>query len=167
MENGKRHYFAYGSNMSPLRLRKRVPSAEVIGVYTLPEHCLKFHKFGRDGSAKCDAYYTGNIADTVLGVLYSFADAEKVLLDAAEGLGNGYDEKDVVLTDSNGEEKRGYLYYATSINSALSPFSWYVNHVIQGAKKFHFPASYIRLIEVINTVEDQDVKRDKLERSIY
>jgi len=39
-------YFAYGSNMSLLRLRARVPSAERIGMFTLVEHALRFHTNG-------------------------------------------------------------------------------------------------------------------------
>ena len=38
-------YFAYGSNMSLVRLRERVPSAERLGVFILAEYQLRFHKF--------------------------------------------------------------------------------------------------------------------------
>lgn len=34
-------YFAYGSNMSSPRLKARVPNAERVGVFTLPEHSLR------------------------------------------------------------------------------------------------------------------------------
>ena len=37
-------YFAYGSNMSERRLRKRVPSAKVVGTGILKNHCLTFQK---------------------------------------------------------------------------------------------------------------------------
>lgn len=56
-------YFAYGSNMSLLRLWQRVPSAVRIGVFTLQGHQLRFHKLGKDGSGKCDAYQTNNTLD--------------------------------------------------------------------------------------------------------
>ena len=64
-------YFAYGSNMHPARLKARLPNILCIsGIFTLPGHTLRFHKVGKDRSAKCDAFYTGNKADHVLGVLY-------------------------------------------------------------------------------------------------
>ena len=48
-------YFAYGSNLSSARMAARVPSARVVARAQLPGHALRFHKVGRDGSAKCDA----------------------------------------------------------------------------------------------------------------
>lgn len=161
------NYFAYGSNMSYVRLKKRVPSAQVLGTYSLKGHRLAFHKSGRDGTAKCDAWETGKNSDCVLGVLYSIKKSEKTLLDAAEGLGNGYDEKEVTLTGCKQESARAFLYYATNINDELSPFSWYVNHVLTGAQKAGLPVHYIEQIKAIDTIEDKDKERDLLERSMY
>jgi hypothetical protein len=53
-------YFAYGSNMSVSRLVARTPSAQPLGRCALRGHQLRFHKVGGDGSAKCDAFHTGN-----------------------------------------------------------------------------------------------------------
>jgi gamma-glutamylcyclotransferase len=52
------YYFAYGSNMSLSRLRERVPSAEAVGCFSLNGHDLRFHKLSKDGSGKCDAFFT-------------------------------------------------------------------------------------------------------------
>ena len=86
----KLHYFAYGSNMSIARLRSRVPSARSLGCCRLEEHDLRFHKAGRDGSAKCDALHTGRKQDLVHGVLFRIDALERPALDMAEGLGHGY-----------------------------------------------------------------------------
>lgn len=64
-------YFAYGSNMDTQRLRFRTPGCKVIAVATLVGHVLRFHKSSKDGSAKCDAFSTGNPTDLVAGVLYT------------------------------------------------------------------------------------------------
>lgn len=162
-----RNYFAYGSNMSPERLQKRVPSATLIGVFSLARYELKFHKIGKDGSAKGDAFFTGNVSDVVLGVLYSIECSEKVQLDEAEGLGNGYEEKEVSLINERGEATVGFLYYATNINSALPPFSWYVHHILKGAENAQLPKEYVQQISRVQTVEDADRQRDRLERSLY
>ena len=61
-------YLAYGSNMSLNRLRSRTPSARRLGVFELRRHKLKFHKVGQDGSAKCNAFFTGIDTDIVEGV---------------------------------------------------------------------------------------------------
>jgi len=109
-------YFAYGSNMSLTRLRERVPSAMVLGTFSLRDHELRFHKHGKDDSGKCDVFFTGDNFHVVFGVLYEIAMSEKSVLDRAEGLGSGYEEKEVIVTDSRGVSERAVTYYATNIN---------------------------------------------------
>ncbi|MFT5728399.1 MAG: gamma-glutamylcyclotransferase [Desulforhopalus sp.] len=162
-----RKYFAYGSNMSKERLQKRVPSAKVIGVFSLSRYELRFHKIGKDGSAKGDAFFTGKVSDVVVGVLYSIDCSEKLWLDEAEGLGNGYEEKEVTLINEKGQATVGLLYYATNINSALRPFSWYVHHILKGAENAKLPKRYVQQISSVQTIEDADRQRDTLERSLY
>ena len=153
--------------MSPERLQKRVPSAQIIGVYSLIRHELKFHKIGKDGSAKGDAFFTGQVSDVIIGVLYSIESSDKKWLDEAEGLGNGYEEKEVSLINESGQTIVGFLYYATDINSALRPFSWYVHHILNGARTVNLPERYVQQIDSVQTIEDDNRQRDTLERSLY
>lgn len=163
----KLYYFAYGANMSPQRLRARVPGAKADGVYTLPGHELRMHKVGRDGSAKADAFFTGNPYHFIHGVLYTIDEEEKVYLDRAEGLGNGYEEKTVVLYGQGDLVVRGFLYYATHIDTDLLPFDWYLEHIVNGAKYVGLPESYIRKIQSIATLSDSDYIRALRERALY
>lgn len=161
-------YFAYGSNMSLPRLRERVPGAERIGVFTLPEHSLRFHKVStRDGSGKCDALFTGNPDDYVIGALFDISYNEKASLDKAEGLGFGYEEKTVTVTDSQGNELDAFTYYAKNTDPSLQPYCWYLHHVISGARETGVPASYLDALEKIASIADPDEKRDARERAIY
>lgn len=161
-------YFAYGSNMSLPRLRERVPSAERIGVFALAEHVLKFHKIStRDGSGKCDAHCTGNPNDFVIGALFEISDIEKMALDKVEGLGDGYQEKTVQLSDDQGGIVEAVTYYATNTDSSLKPYSWYLNHVVYGAKETGVPPNYLRTIESTKSIDDLDKNRDARERAIY
>lgn len=161
------HYFAYGSNMSPRRLRARIPGARVEGTYTLSGHELRIHKVGRDGSAKADAWFTGNPYHFIHGVLYTIDECEKVYLDRAEGLGNGYEEKSVVLYGQDGLPVKGFLYYATSIDSNLLPFDWYLEHIVRGAEFARLPGSYIGKLQSITTLADPDYIRRLRERALY
>lgn len=49
-------YFAYGSNMSTVRLRERMPSCKPLGIATLPGHALRFRKRSTDKFGKCNAF---------------------------------------------------------------------------------------------------------------
>lgn len=152
-------YFAYGSNLSVNRLRQRVPSAEPLGVYRLAQHDLRFHKNGRDGSAKCDAYRTGETEDYVLGVVFDMDRIHKPRLDAAEGLGWGYRQKTVWVEDAEGNGLKAITYYAIRFDENKSPYSWYKHHVLVGAREAGLPADYVARIEAVPAVQDHDPER--------
>lgn len=160
-------YFAFGSNMSTPRLRSRVPSARPLGAATLPGHVLRFHKPGRDGSAKCDACYTGRDSDAVHGVVFALGTHEKPYLDTCEGLGNGYAEKTVTVTDARGTAYRVYTYYATRIDPGLRPYHWYKTHVLRGALEHRLPEHYIAAIRGIASIDDPSCGNHLHELSIY
>jgi len=49
----KLNYLAYGCNLHPVRLQKRVPSAVFTGMVELHGRILSFSKRSVDGSGKC------------------------------------------------------------------------------------------------------------------
>ena len=160
--------FAYGSNLSSRRLQSRVSSARILGVGTLPGHQLRFHKFSRrDLSAKCDAYWTGEPEDFVLGVLFELDRSDKTRLDEIEGLHQGYEEKTTAIHTPDGAIAEVQLYIAQDINPALVPFDWYKHHVLIGAREHGFPTSYLERIDAVPSKPDRDRERSNLEFSIY
>ncbi len=161
------YYFAYGSNMSLGRITQRIPRAKKVGPCVLHRHLLKFHKTGRDGSAKCDALYTGNLRDEVWGVLYEISEREKEILDGFEDVGSGYEVKDVTVRLVNGFAVNAFVYSAISISEELQPFSWYKNHVLTGATEAGLPDDYIQMIEDTPAIRDADNQREKEELEIY
>lgn len=165
--NSYLHYFAYGSNMSLKRLRARVPDAQPIGRAALPGHELRFHKRGRDGSAKCDAFYIGPGNRTLAGVLFTLPSSGLTTLDRIEGLGAGYERKQVDVELDRGDMCRALTYYATDIDAALTPFCWYRHHVLTGANEFGLPRAHIEAIEAVNTLRDPDSERRAREYSHY
>lgn len=154
------YYIAYGSNLHPIRIEERVPSARALGVVELPGLSLAFHKRSIDLSGKCLLYASQGDSDRAYGVLYEFNPAHKTLLDAAEASGKGYFEQQVSapLGDAN---YTAYIYMASSshIDSALMPYHWYKNLVIAGARFHSLPASYIASIEATTSIEDPNVRR--------
>lgn len=167
-DNTQLLYFAYGSNMAPQRLQARVPSAQPLQRAMLPGHALRFHKHSRvDGSAKCDACHTGEVADAVHGLLYRMPAAGRASLDRAEGLGQGYNIKTVELVVAAGEVVNAFTYYATDINNDLRPYGWYLEHVLRGARYAGLPEYYIAAIEAIVAAPDPDAERHLRELAIY
>lgn len=159
-------YFAYGSNMSTRRLQCRVPSARPRMRACLPGHQLRFHKHSLDdGSAKCDAFMTGEADDMVWGVLFSFDAQEKAQLDSVEGA--GYETRLVRVNTADGCMLEVLTYLATLIKPELKPYDWYKQHVLEGAIEHALPANYIAGIEAIPSVMDTDTVRRARELGIY
>jgi len=153
--------------MSLARLKQRTPSAKRCGSFKLLAHSLRFHKVGQDKSGKCDAFYTANQSDYILGALFEIDEADKRHLDKAEGLGFGYDEKQVTVLDSQNQIISAFLYIATHIDAELKPYSWYKNHVLIGALESNLTKEYIEQIKSVKSFEDLDKNRNALQRAIH
>lgn len=156
------YYFAYGSNLHPMRLVERVPSAELLGVATHPGRRLAFHKRSDDGSGKCNMFDSGSESDQVLGAIYSMDPDHKNGLDRFEGNGYEYTENQIVR-GHDGKEYACFTYLArqSHIVDRLKPYHWYKALVVLGAKYLEFPEAYISLIDAVPSIEDPDPERRK------
>lgn len=137
------HYFAYGSNLLTSRLRGRVPSARPLGRAVLSGHRLAWHKVGADGSGKCDI--APDPDGTVWGVVFLIDPAEMPRLDAAEGLGKGYEKKKITVTLA-GKPIQATTYQATRIDPTVVPWHGYKDYVLAGAIEHDLPYPYIQTI---------------------
>ena len=160
--------FAYGSNLCLERIRARVSSARVTFVARLEAHTLRFHKRGRDGSAKADAYSTGRNSDVVWGVVYEVSRDDKAVLDRIEGVGAGYldDEVRVITADDSRVSVRIYRAQAEHLDPDLKPFTWYRDLVVRGAVQHGLPEQYREGIEQVPAIKDPDCARDAREREV-
>jgi gamma-glutamylcyclotransferase (GGCT)/AIG2-like uncharacterized protein YtfP len=154
------NYFAYGSNLYWPRMTQRVPSARFVAVGKLLGYVLKFHKRGADDSAKCNVYATGLSSDEVYGAVFSINAQERPLLDAAEGLGHGYNHTLIeIVTDISVLTAFTYTADPRFVDDSLTSLTWYKKYVVAGAKHYALPASYIRMLEDIDAVPDNDHQR--------
>lgn len=159
-------YFAYGSNMYTKRIQGRVSSAKPIAVGYITEHDLRWHKVSKkDGSGKCDCCFTGSPDDKVYGVVFEIDPSQKAELDRFEGLGYGYDEKQVTVITDTGEVD-AITYFATNTDSSLHPYNWYKKLVVAGAYEHGLSVDYIRKLENTPVVNDSDEERGRKELSI-
>lgn len=163
----KVHYLAYGSNLHPLRLAARVPSARPIGIVEMPGYALAFHKRSEDGSGKCLVHAEQGGHHTAYGVVYEFDAREKTALDWHEGNGRGYDERQGRFL-LHSKPCKPYLYLAQSeyIDPALVPYDWYKALVLAGARFHDFPSQYIASIEAMPCRPDPDLGRAQMNQEL-
>ena len=151
-------YYAYGSNLHPARLAARIPSSRFLGIALLPNYQLAFHKRGADGSAKCNALFSGDPEHQLPGALFQMRAAEKPTLDEIEGLGYRVDTLSVCLA---GEMLSAFAYIAEDdyIDPQLKPYHWYKELVYLGALYHAFPAHLIEQIARVESIQDEDIER--------
>ena len=153
------HHFAYGSNLHPLRLKKRIPSAQLIGTTTLPGYKLTFAKRGQDASGK-GHIQPASEQDCVHGAVYQMATEHKTDLDKFEGPGYGHTSFELVV---NKESYTCYAYIGLSshLEKHLQPFHWYKSLIVLGAEFHDFPDSYIKHIQRTPSLADPDPNRNR------
>lgn len=158
-------YLAYGSNLHPLRLVLRVPSARLIGTTRLEQYRITFHKRSTDGSTKCNLIFTENPNHATHVAVYDIPDNEVHLLDAAEGLGNGYYKQKMNVNIEN-ETLDVFVYLASKSHlvADLEPYHWYKGFVLAGARKQQFPTEYLDEIAGVASKHDpKDSRRIEME----
>ena len=147
-------YAAYGSNLHPLRLGKRTPSARLLGTAPLHGWELTFHKRSRDGSGKCTIAPGG---DGVHVAIYEIDSADKQELDRIEGLGCGYDETRLSVPEFG--SCATYVAQDSYLDASLPVYDWYRELVLLGARFHNFPITYVNLIEELEAISDPNEDR--------
>ncbi|MBE0352014.1 gamma-glutamylcyclotransferase family protein [Pseudoalteromonas lipolytica] len=157
--------FSFGSNMSSSRLLARLPEAKRVGTAVLKGYELTFDMVSTDGSAKCSIRQTDEPEALVYGVVYQLNLAEKAILDEIEG--PRYDCVDVCVELVEGEQLTAHCYIANTLDSALLPFDWYLQHVHRGALEAGVPNHYSEAILSRDSRDDPDKTRAAKEFAIH
>ncbi|MCB1743944.1 MAG: gamma-glutamylcyclotransferase [Gammaproteobacteria bacterium] len=150
-------YFAYGSNLHPVRMSDRVPSARALGVLELRGWSLRFHKRGRDGSGKCNVIREATTDAVVQGVVYAIDPRDKPALDRAEGLGIGYE------LSWHQCPIHGSVFFYTAredhVDDALQPYTWYWRFVVEGARLQGLSEPYLNVLHAVAHIADIEPAR--------
>jgi hypothetical protein len=155
-------YFAYGSTMYSRRLVRRIRSAIALGSGFVEGYQLAFDKVSVDRSGKCNISPTADGGGRVYGVLYSIDQAEAQNLDRAAGLGKGYRKSNIRVRGAAGARDT-VAYIADRTDPVLRPYDWYKEFVIRGAIEHRLPASYIRNLQLTDSMPDPN--RDRSARN--
>ena len=158
------HYFAYGANVHPGWLKRRIPTAQLVGAGLLPGYCLAFRKRGRDGAARSDACASDEPGAMLPGAVYLLREQELAQLGAA---GAGYRTKAVRVMVA-GEPLRATTWIAApaEIATDLLPWDWYVALIRAGAELLALPVTHRRWLDAVQTAADPDPDRVALARAV-
>ena len=149
-------YAAYGSNLHPIRVQQRSPSAQLLGTAQITNMALRFHKRGyTDFSGKCNIVECDHTATYV--AIYDILPMDMLALDRYEGAGSGYDRASINV-DGFGECVT-YTAAATHIDDTLLPFSWYRDLVVAGCEWLGFPLSYVEMVKAVRVKRDLNCDR--------
>ncbi len=138
------HYFAYGSNMDPDRMNARVGTARVVGRGVLLDMRLSCNKRGRDGSGKANIVVAAG--EEVWGVAYALPSANLARLDEFE---QGYRRADVEIALDGGSPLTAQTYVAETLTDDPTPFDWYKELMLRGARVHGLPDAYLEQLAAI------------------
>ena len=154
MNKHRLRYAAYGSNLHPVRLTARLPSAELLGHAFVPEFSLRFDKRSRDGSAKC-GIDSGN--EGIYVAVFDVSESERTTLDTIEGVGHGYKPLDIEVPGFG----VCFTYEATPshLQTGLPAYDWYREFVLLGCLLHGFPKEYTAEVASKTVTFDPDSAR--------
>jgi hypothetical protein len=157
-------YFAYGANVHPGWLRRRIPGAALVGAAALPGHRLAFRKRGRDGAARSDACPSDAQGAALPGALYRLQPEDLQRLGAA-GAGSRAEQ---VQVSSAGGAVTAVTWRAdpSEIVDGLLPWDWYVALIRAGAVMLGLPEAHLAWLDAQPTAVDADAGRIALARAV-
>ncbi|MEO1523035.1 MAG: gamma-glutamylcyclotransferase [Cyanobacteria bacterium J06633_2] len=140
------YYFAYGSCMCPVDLKRSLGESMqgyVIGAATLEGYRLGFYHYSK--RRRCGALdIVPDANQSVQGVLYQLPNRVKHALDKREGVDLGYYRHEFVPVECNGIQYASVLTYAVidKLPVELAPNDWYFDVVMRGAIACGLPKAY-------------------------
>jgi len=143
------HYFAYGSNLNWLQMQRRCPSSRFITIAKLPDY-----DFGITRHSRLRDCGTANvfpvIGREVWGAVYDVSDADLIVMDGFE---DGYRRENLsVYAPDNSVQPLPVLVYVADIERDVPPPNpEYKRLILQGARHWNIPSSYIAMLETIQT----------------
>lgn len=136
-------YFAYGSNLDQEQMKKRCPSAHLVGKALLKDYKLAFTHFSprRQGGAADIIQSKGG---SVWGLLYDMPESDLKRLDTYEGFPRRYRRIEVAVFDEDRTTHTAQAYEVVSKrHQHVPPTNSYIKKMIDAAEKFSFPVDYI------------------------
>ena len=141
-------YFAYGSNMERVQLKRLCPKAKFVAAAVLSDHELTFF-----GNSPMWGGGTANIREKpghqVEGVAWEISEAERKPLDAYEGFPDLYLRKEIQVRTSSGKVITAFAYIMDNPGRETPPSKRYKQLLTSGAEEHGLSDEYITFLESI------------------
>lgn len=128
MDEEKRLYVAYGSNLNLYQMKFRCPTARLVGTGIIKDHELQFK--GRKDSAF--ATIAPSEGGTVPVAVWELQPRDEKALDRYEGYPSHYFKQDIPVEMKNGETVNGMVYIMDLRQDFGIPSPGYVQTVSEG-----------------------------------
>jgi gamma-glutamylcyclotransferase (GGCT)/AIG2-like uncharacterized protein YtfP len=141
------HYFAYGSNLNWAQMQRRCPSSRFVCVGRLTDY-----DFGITRHSRLRDCGTANVfpatGKEVWGAVYDISHADLLILDSFE---DGYRREILSIYPREGRASPvdALVYVAAIEDNVPRPNAEYRRLIIEGAKHWELPASYLLRLETI------------------
>jgi gamma-glutamylcyclotransferase (GGCT)/AIG2-like uncharacterized protein YtfP len=141
-------YFAYGSNLDLIQMKRRCPSSKLISKGSLSDYRLTFNRFSSG--------WGGGVADViqaqgskVWGLVFEISDTDLERLDRYEGYHKDetslYERWKTVIDTPNGQICDVWVYTVAEKQKFVKPTLEYLQIIKDAAKKWNFPKAYLML----------------------
>jgi cation transport regulator ChaC len=138
------HYFAYGSNLDAVQMRRRCPTARPVGRARLLHHRLDFtHLSTRWRGGAADV--VPHSGESVWGVLYELAARELPVLDRYEA---GYERVLLQVEDESGTA-RSVISYTVRRKGSFRPTRTYLDKILAWGARFELPDDYLDRLRAV------------------
>jgi len=152
------HYFAYGSNMNPDRVRQRKMSFESAESGHLFDYSLRFNKRSAKYPGAASANVMLSAQGVTEGVVYRLVEPVQIeMMDPYEGYPVLYNRIALpIVTGAGVVDAWVYTANEAHITEGLSPARWYLNHLLAG--RDYLSASYFEALSQTTCLHDSDIE---------
>ena len=141
-------YFAYGSNMERVQLKRLCPKAKFMAAMVLSDHELTF-----SGNSPMWGGGIANLREKpgrqVEGVAWEISEAERKVLDKYEGFPDLYLRKEIQVRTPSGKVVAAFAYIMGDPGRETPPSKRYKQLLISGAEEHGLSDEYIDFLESI------------------
>lgn len=144
-------YFAYGSNMERVQLKRHCPKAKFVAAATLSDHELTFYGNSPMWGGGV-AHLREKSGHQVEGVVWDIIESERKALDEYEGFPSLYLHQEIQVRTHSGKTLAVFTYIMANPGREMPPSKRYKQLLISGAEEHGLTDEYVDFLESIRPV---------------